>query len=640
MAPAIPPDIEEEVEILRAIYGDEPVRIVEKHKSSEDSDSKAVCWLEVDLSPVSEDGVSLVFVTISVMIPEGYPAKASPKIEVEKSRGIGDVASEAMMDAAKSAVEAHGLQDIGCLSPLIAEVKDALGKAVSECSICMMDCDPSDAIFVACNCVFHKECLEQWRGLKDKEKSTKADAATESVKSERDSLEKQRDEAREQVESAEQQVSEAQLGVDAAAAGVEAAMKKAQAAANEEEEDDDQAGAGEDDDEECEDSGSELEMDPENIDYRNEAKWGAPEVSIGGRFANKNTKKNWHPSVRMNRKRPKKYLKRIDEKLEDLKKAAKQQTTEEMEQAVTHWEKARFKLKEAKSVLEQEQEQLKKAKEREEKLDADLAWIEAHLAQERSKFTSLPLLCPVCQNEVDEKQAPLTEEAAQEVNEEQEASGEPELTEEEKRRAALEAEEEERKRKKAAAEMAAVEAQMLFKMTGGTAGTQRRPLTAAPDLSEGEEMDSASPGKVPLREDELLHEDRPSKEALPQEEQPSPEALREVCQVESSRGKEEEVKAKTAKKNKRSAKQEEQKRNDEELLATIGQLMEAYTEKSVDPSELLSAFEELLSVLAGSRSATDVEIREVLAEMVETLKEDRSEKRKTKSTSRKKDAST
>lgn len=63
---------------------------------------------------------------------------------------------------------------------------------VSECYICMMDCDPSplilihfwsflapyycdasfgdqgSAIFVACNCVFHRDCLEEWRGLKDK----------------------------------------------------------------------------------------------------------------------------------------------------------------------------------------------------------------------------------------------------------------------------------------------------------------------------------------------------------------------------------------------------------------------------------------------------------------------------------------
>ena len=30
-----------------------------------------------------------------------------------------------------------------------------------------------------------------------------------------------------------------------------------------------------------------------------------------GLYHNKHTKKNWHPSVRMNRKRPKKYLKRV-----------------------------------------------------------------------------------------------------------------------------------------------------------------------------------------------------------------------------------------------------------------------------------------------------------------------------------------
>ena len=85
--------------------------------------------------------------------------------------------------------------------------------------------------------------------------------------------------------------------------------------------------------------------------YKCQARWGAPEVSLGGMatvhcvplsfkqnnrairgpiashglsflfeeicepalglYHNKHTKKNWHPSVRMNRKRPKKYLKRV-----------------------------------------------------------------------------------------------------------------------------------------------------------------------------------------------------------------------------------------------------------------------------------------------------------------------------------------
>ena len=32
---------------------------------------------------------------------------------------------------------------------------------------CRTDFSAGSAIFVACNCVFHRECLEEWRGLKD-----------------------------------------------------------------------------------------------------------------------------------------------------------------------------------------------------------------------------------------------------------------------------------------------------------------------------------------------------------------------------------------------------------------------------------------------------------------------------------------
>merc|ERR1712014_44514 len=103
---------------------------------------------------------------------------------------------------------------------------------------------------------------------------------------------------------------------------------------------------------------------------------------------------------------------------------------------------------------------------------------------------------------------------------------------------------------------------------------------------------SASQVRVPPRAEELLHEERPRRQEPLREEQPSLEALREVGELKTLHGKAE-VKRKAPKKNKKDAKLEERKRNDEELLATIGQLMEAYTERSVDPAELLSAFEEL-----------------------------------------------
>merc|ERR1711988_1718916 len=103
--------------------------------------------------------------------------------------------------------------------------------------------------------------------------------------------------------------------------------------------------------------------------------------------------------------------------------------------------------------------------------------------------------------------------------------------------------------------MAAVEAQMLFKMTGGMAGSQRRPGSEAPKLPEVEEKHSASQIRVPPRAEELLHEERPRRQEPPREEQPSLEALREVGELKTLHGKAE-VKRKAPKKNKKDAKLE------------------------------------------------------------------------------------
>lgn len=77
-----------------------------------------------------------------------------------------------------------------------------------------MDCDPGSAVFVACNCVFHRQCLEEWRGLKDREKVAKADVATESIKSQRDALQRLCAEAEEQLEGAEKQAGAKIWGFD------------------------------------------------------------------------------------------------------------------------------------------------------------------------------------------------------------------------------------------------------------------------------------------------------------------------------------------------------------------------------------------------------------------------------------------
>eukprot|EP00913_Durusdinium_trenchii_P028640 g26860.t1 len=619
----LPEILVQEIEILRAIYGEEPVRLVQRKKAEDEESGRTPLYQRIGVATIEatrgntsylnalvlrpEDASELmqalnlpfdwsslldestkpssqqmveVWVTLQLIVPAGYPSNATPTILVEKSRGIGDVATEAMMDAAEKARQQYGLQEEGCLAPLLSEVKDALGKAVSECYICMMDCDPGSAIFVACNCVFHRECLEEWRGLKDQEKISKADAATESIKSQRDALERLCAEADEQVEEAEKQVAFAQLQVDRAAVGVEQAMKKAQATAEDdeeqipsEEEANDQDAASIRQCREAEESESSVELD--TVDYRNEARWGAPEVSLGGLYHNKHTKKNWHPSVRMNRKRPKKYLKRIDEKLEEMKKEGKRQLSEEMSQAVTKWEKAQFEHKEAKLVLEKDQENLKKLKEKAEKLQGELdpgfevsdcsndlrtlsqmgavwqeveefaegtrkhrreEWTNNYLGEERAKFTSLPLLCPVCQNEVDakvEEKVPAPVESEEPENAENSAPlSDPRqalnFAEEVARQALLG--EEEKKRQKAAADLAALEEKMVFMSLG----------------------DSRIAWQV--LEENMVH-------------------------------------------------------LDDELLTTIELLMEAYSEKTVDGQELLEPFTELLEVLRESEEKTDQEIK-------------------------------
>ncbi|CAJ1436554.1 unnamed protein product [Effrenium voratum] len=125
-AMALPEVLEEELEILRAlwipigsidaIYGEEPVRRLELHgirlvQRKTEEENRPVCCIEVDLEPMTDEGVQLVSVTLLLSVPKGYPLEAVPLVSVEKSRGIG----------AKKAVTQHGLQEDGCLAPLLSE---------------------------------------------------------------------------------------------------------------------------------------------------------------------------------------------------------------------------------------------------------------------------------------------------------------------------------------------------------------------------------------------------------------------------------------------------------------------------------------------------------------------------------------
>ncbi|CAE6962936.1 unnamed protein product [Symbiodinium natans] len=77
----LPESLQEELEILRAIYGEETVRLLKDRRIQEDGE-EPVCCLEVDLEPMSEEGFQLVWVTLLVTVPKGYPLTATPKIEV------------------------------------------------------------------------------------------------------------------------------------------------------------------------------------------------------------------------------------------------------------------------------------------------------------------------------------------------------------------------------------------------------------------------------------------------------------------------------------------------------------------------------------------------------------------------------
>ncbi|CAE8706595.1 unnamed protein product, partial [Polarella glacialis] len=511
---------------------EEAIRIIEPRPKKDDEEGgEELLSLEVDLQPMAEDGTQLVWVTLFIQVPAGYPSQAVPQVEVKKSRGIGDVAIEAMMEAAKHSATAHGLQEIGCLAPVLSEIKDALGKAVSECSICMMDCDAGESVFVACGCVFHQACLDQWRGLKDKEKSDKADGATTSIKAERDSLIRQLAAAEECVEEAAREVSGAQTTSEEAIKWAMTLQKRASAAAGNEDDEEEVEGS-----EEGSDEGSEEDDD----DDRNESKWGAPEVSIAEGWG-KCKKKNYKPSTTKNRKRPRKYLNRIEEKLEEMKKDAKITDTDEVREAVRKWEKATFELKEAKAILEKTQDDEKKAQEKAVRLAADVEYMNGHLREERAKFTSLPLLCPVCQNDVDD-----TTEAGKLAADDGKAVEAADVdnfqaTEGEIREAA----ERDRKLKVGAAQVAAVEDKLLFMMSKGAVGKLSPPSAAA------------------SRQAEVLCRDR-------EEEGGS-----------DGKGRGNKLHATKQPKSK-ARKAQTQKTTDEELMETMSLLMEAYGEDSVD----------------------------------------------------------
>lgn len=599
-------DLSEEVEVLRAIYGDEAVRVVDPPIGHQ----PGTYSLEVDLQPLVEEGsAALVWVMLTIQVPPGYPLEAVPKVEVEKSRGIGDVAIEAMMDAAKTGIKSHGLQEGGCLAPLLGEINDALGKVVSECSICMMECEPSDATFVACGCVFHQACLGQWRELKDKEKEDKALAATTSIKSERDALARQLLEAEQSLEEMSLSVVSSQQALDEAVKWSLTLQKRASIAAGNEEEE-------EEVDEDEMHSSDESEEDDED-------RWGTPQPSMAVGWGT-GKKKRWKASTTRNKRRPRKYLRWIEDKLDEMKAAAKLNTTEEVAEAVRQWEKAQHEAKEAQLVLNKAQEDERKAQERVQRVAADLAYMNNYLDEEKAKFTSLPLLCPVCQNNVDGELQLRNIQREEEDSSKDDSPSKQQAAEKAAEEAAAEearlAEEQRRRYKEQAARIAAVEGQMLKKMAAKMV-TGTSPASSSGANPVGQEESEAEESAEPLQEVVPSRVLSPPRAALPDEKPPSPtkaapppvvEPLPPSAPLPSS-----DLEARQKRKAMRA---EARRKADEELIATIGQLMEAYQLETVSSEELIVAFDDLLSML-GNKRETDREIREVVIQMVESLEE-------------------
>lgn len=217
-------ELEEEVGVLQAIYGDECVRV-------EGAVPPGVARLYVDLQPRVEQGTALVSVTLRVDLPAGYPIDATPQTSVERSRGLGDAASAALLAAAARAVEENGLQEDGCVSQLLDEVSEALDNAneETECVICLMPCRPGEATFrPLCDHVCHAACIGHWAALKAADAEREASEASRSTVNARDAFERDLAEAGARIAEALESLEDAQQRVSRRRRRVEVAKAQLQ----------------------------------------------------------------------------------------------------------------------------------------------------------------------------------------------------------------------------------------------------------------------------------------------------------------------------------------------------------------------------------------------------------------------------
>ncbi|CAK9115333.1 unnamed protein product [Durusdinium trenchii] len=173
------PEASEEVELLKAIYGDEAVELRND-------------LVLVSLQPRVGQGTALVSATFALHLPDNYPTM-KPGVTIEKSRGLTDAGLSALNSAAKSALETYGSSEEGCLCQVMAELNEALDLAndESECLICLQACGnvtDQSVVYAPCDHVYHAKCLGHWAALKKSEALQAVESSTSSVRSQRDAL--------------------------------------------------------------------------------------------------------------------------------------------------------------------------------------------------------------------------------------------------------------------------------------------------------------------------------------------------------------------------------------------------------------------------------------------------------------------
>ncbi|CAE7179345.1 Rnf25, partial [Symbiodinium pilosum] len=151
------------------------------------------CKVLVDLQPRVGQGTALVSATIALSLPSGYPGEAEPQVSVERSRGLSDSGVAALISAARSSLQSHGLDEEGCLCQLLEDVSAALDQAndESECLICLQACGSvtdASVVHAPCDHIFHAACLGRWAEIKISEAKEAATDKTQSVRSQRDAL--------------------------------------------------------------------------------------------------------------------------------------------------------------------------------------------------------------------------------------------------------------------------------------------------------------------------------------------------------------------------------------------------------------------------------------------------------------------